>query len=204
MFTKFKKFLNILSAIFLYSLLTLMIIIFIVIGVYFIDQSITKKNGVTRAPLFGAYVIVSGSMEPNVKVYDAVFTIRKNQEQIKVNDIITFVSQNPQHNSATVTHRVIGVVKLDDGRISYRTKGDNNNVADSYLVNYNNVIGKVLFKIPKIGYLQLLINNHKLLFLLFIPSFIIIFSDIINIFVKNNKVSVTKNLTENNEEGEII
>ncbi len=170
--------LNILSTIFMHSIVVLTVLIVLAVVVYFVDQGIGKKNGLTRAPLFGAYVIITGSMEPNVKVFDAVLTIRESKEDIKVNDIITFVSQNPHHNGATITHRVVGIVKLDDGKISYRTKGDNNPIPDSSLVNYENIVGKVILKIPKIGYLQSLISNNKLLVLIVIPCIFIIFSDL--------------------------
>lgn len=162
----------------MHSIVVLTVLIVLAVVVYFVDQGIGKKNGLTRAPLFGAYVIITGSMEPNVKVFDAVLTIRESKEDIKVNDIITFVSQNPHHNGATITHRVVGIVKLDDGKISYRTKGDNNPIPDSSLVNYENIVGKVILKIPKIGYLQSLISNNKLLVLIVIPCIFIVFSDL--------------------------
>ena len=109
---------------------------------------------------------------------DAVVTMRRSKEDIKVNDVITFVSQNPNHNGVTITHRVVGIVKLDNGKVSYRTKGDHNSIPDSSLVEYDNILGKVLFKIPKIGYLQTIIKNYKLLVLIVIPCMLIIFSDI--------------------------
>ena len=46
-----------------------------------------------------------------------------------------------------VTHRAI---KIDDSGIV--TKGDNNKVADSNVVNKGNFVGKNLFWIPKVGY----------------------------------------------------
>lgn len=173
-----KKAFSILSTIFFHSILVLTSIIVLAVLAYFIDQGIGKKNGLTRAPLFGAYIIITGSMEPNIMIDDAVITMRRNKEDIKVNDVITFVSQNPNHNGVTITHRVVGIVKLDNGKISYRTKGDYNSIPDSSLVEYDNILGKVLFKIPKIGYLQAIIKNYKLLVLIVIPCMLIIFSDI--------------------------
>ncbi len=173
-----KKAFSILSTIFFHSILVLTSIIVLAVIAYFIDQGIGKKNGLTRAPLFGAYIIITGSMEPNIMIDDAVVTMRRSKEDIKVNDVITFVSQNPNHNGVTITHRVVGIVKLDNGKVSYRTKGDHNSIPDSSLVEYDNILGKVLFKIPKIGYLQTIIKNYKLLVLIVIPCMLIIFSDI--------------------------
>lgn len=188
--------LNILSTIFMHSIVVITVLIVLAIIVYFVDQGIGKKNGLTRAPLFGAYVIITGSMEPNVKIFDAVITVRESKEDIKVNDIITFVSPNPHHNGATITHRVIGIVKLDNGKVSYRTKGDSNPIPDSSLVNYENIVGKVILKIPKVGYLQSVISNNKLLVLIVIPCMFIIFSDLFSYLKRKLNEDDNTNSTE--------
>ena len=57
-------------------------------------------------------------------------------------------------NGLTVTHRIVGK-KLDvDGNYIYRTKGDNNSLEDTALVDLDNIYGKVVLRLPKIGYVQ--------------------------------------------------
>ena len=51
----------------------------------------------------------------------------------------------------------------ESGNYTYRTKGDNNIAADTALVNGNKIHGKVLFKIPKIGYIYNFIANSTFL-----------------------------------------
>lgn len=150
---------------------------------YFVDHFISVKQGSTRAPLFGAYVIISGSMEPTIHVYDAVITMRVDDEDIKKNDVITFLSNDPHHPGVTITHRVIGIQKNQDGTYAYQTKGDYNNVEDRTYVSYDNVIGKVLLRIPSIGKVQrLLLSNNGWLFLIVVPCLFIIVSDVFKLF----------------------
>ena len=51
--------------------------------------------------------------------------------------------------------------KIIDKDVSsiYQTKGDNNSRADSALVYTDDIYGKVLFKVPKIGYVQNALSN---------------------------------------------
>lgn len=89
------------------------------------------------------YLIMSGSMEPTINVNDGVIT--KDTKDLKEGDIIAFSEGN-----ITTVHRIIKVY-TEDGNKMYRTKGDNNNVADNGLVKQNKVKGVVVCRIPKIG-----------------------------------------------------
>ena len=51
-------------------------------------------------------------------------------------------------------------MEANDGTLLYRTKGDNNNVADAILVREENVYGKVLFRIPKLGYVRWFLSTY--------------------------------------------
>lgn len=174
-----KKIFNFITSVILYSIFVILIIVGIMVLLYFADHFISVKQGNVRAPLFGAYVIISGSMEPTIHVYDAVITMRVDDDAIKKNDVITFLSSDPHHPGVTITHRVIGIQKNEDGTYAYRTKGDYNNVEDSTLVSYDNVIGKVLLRIPSIGKIQrLLLSNNGWLFIIVVPCLFIIVSDV--------------------------
>lgn len=88
------------------------------------------------------YVVASESMVPSLKVGDIIFTWHVHPKNIHVNNIITY-----NKAGLTITHRVYE--KKDEGLI---TKGDANNVTDG-LIKYEQVVGKVLIVLPKIGYL---------------------------------------------------
>lgn len=191
-----KKILHFLSTVILYSVFIIMILIFLAIGAYFVDQAVGKgSDGEYRAPLFGAYVIISPSMVPNVNVYDVVVTMRKDMNKIKVDDIITFRSEDSRTAGVTITHRVVGIVDVEGGKKAFRTKGDNNNTEDSTLVNYDHIIGEVLFKVPQLGRIQeILTSSSGWLLLIVLPCVGIVLYDLFKLaklLFKKKEVSKT-------------
>ena len=98
------------------------------------------------------YTVITPSMEPNYNVGDLVFVKVGGVRSIEVGDVITFDPSSD--GKAYLTHRV--TQKLSDyqntGVTCFRTKGDANNTEDSFLVDEDRVIGRVTFRIPKLGY----------------------------------------------------
>ena len=73
----------------------------------------------------------------------------------------------------TITHRVISADQLPDGTYEYKTQGDNNSEPDSVYVTFDNVIGKEVLVIPKLGKIQFFLANQRgWLILLIIPIII--------------------------------
>ena len=130
-----RKIFHFLSTVLLYSLLIIVLIIVVFFGAYVVDQMIGMKNHEDRSPLFGVYVIISPSMVPNINVYDAVVSMRVPTEKIEMYDIITFLSKDIDTHGTPITHRVVGIVETEDGKIGYRTKGHNNNAQDNACSN---------------------------------------------------------------------
>lgn len=94
---------------------------------------------------FKSFVIVSGSMEPTLKKQDAILVKEVPEEEIKVNDILSFTTKG-----TNVTHRVIAITE-EDGNKKYTTKGDNNNTEDKEKITYQQIEGKYQFKISQFG-----------------------------------------------------
>ena len=197
-----RKFLHFLSTVLLYSLLIIVLIIAVFFGAYVIDQMIGMKNHEDRSPLFGVYVIISPSMVPNINVYDAVVTMRVPTEKIEMYDVITFLSKDIDTHGTPITHRVVGIVETEDGKIGYRTKGDNNNTEDNALIMEDEVIGKVLFRIPMIGYVRTFITSRiGWLLIVVLPCVGIIIYDIGKLIglVKNSKAIPDDSNNKNKE-----
>lgn len=90
------------------------------------------------------YVVLSGSMEPQIKTGSVCFVDTKAAfEGVKPSDVIAFETAN----GALVTHRVI---KIKDGAME--TKGDANQVTDGFTTTKENFRGKSVFSIPLAGY----------------------------------------------------
>lgn len=168
-------------------LCTLILIFLVVVGLFMFYFNIKSKQYEKRNerynPPFGLYTIVSGSMEPKIKVYDVVVAKDvKDLSSIKVGDIITFISTWDLSLGKTVTHRVVSISKSLSGDYQFTTKGDANNSADGAIVTQENLIGKVILRLPALGRVQfLLATKAGWLIIVFIPAIIIILLDIVKI-----------------------
>ena len=94
--------------------------------------------------------ILTYSMEPiftrgDIVVIEKLET-KSEKNKLKKGDIIQY-----QYNGIVVVHRIIDFYK-QDGEKFFILKGDNNNSKDVNAVSYDQIVGKVLFSVPKIGY----------------------------------------------------
>lgn len=133
-------------------------------------------------PFLGVYVIVSESMVPTIMVNDAIVVRRVENTDLKIGDIITFCSSDRMYKGLTVTHRLIGVQETTDGAYIYRTKGDNNTSPDTALVDFKNIYGKVVLKIPKFGYVKNFVSSSGgFVISIIIPILLVIVYEVLRI-----------------------
>ncbi len=124
------------------------IIIVILTLVFYIGYlKVIKNENDINILGFRQYMVATGSMEPKYNVGDMIIIRETPEEEIKIGDIINYISEN---GIDTITHRVVDIIEKD-GQTYYKTKGDNNNSEDSELVNYSQVKGTLVFKISKLG-----------------------------------------------------
>lgn len=131
-----KKLRSILSV-----LLTAVLVFLLAANLYTAYARNVKGEIQPRVLGYSSAVVVSGSMSGSIEVDDLVITSA--QDNYNVGDIIMFYS-----GSSVVTHRI---VELSEN--SCITRGDANNAPDLEAVDPENIIGKVIFVIPKIGLL---------------------------------------------------
>ena len=131
------------------------ILIVLLVGVI-IFGFINKNKPV---PIFGYYFfnVLTGSMQPTLKVGDNV--IVKKQNEYKVGDIISY-----KMNDIYVTHRI---VKIEGDMIT--TKGDANDVEDPPF-NKSKILGKYVFKSIILNFI---INNKFLIAFIILVFFVI-------------------------------
>lgn len=97
---------------------------------------------------FPLYLIGIGSesMTGAINKGDAALTYKeKNIDKINVGDIIVFDTRKK-----TLVHRVVEIEEID-GIKYYRTKGDANNTRDNIDIKFEDIKGKVLYRIPYIA-----------------------------------------------------
>lgn len=130
----------------------LIIFLIILANIILIYKSIKNPN---KTPdLFGkkAFVIISGSMIPEIQIGDIV--IVNDTNNVKISDIIAF-----RRESSVIVHRIINEMNVN-GNLMYQTKGDNNNVPDVELVNKDSIEGVLIGKIPFIGKILMFLYNN--------------------------------------------
>lgn len=174
---------HIISKILSWALFVILLLIAIFLLYYYIANKIYVTKGTGYEPKFSIYTIATGSMVPNINILDAVINMRVDDpSDLKVGDVITFRSSSPTSINLTITHRIKAITKDYDGNICYVTKGDANPVEDEACAKFNNIIGKVIIRIPGLGYIQKFLASGVgwLLFIL-IPALIIIGKDIMRI-----------------------
>jgi signal peptidase len=99
-------------------------------------------------------LVGSGSMSPVLRVGDITIIAKTPLTSIKVGDIIEY--RNAE--KIDIVHRVIKIEQVN-GTTEFITKGDANNVEDSAPVLPDNVLGKVVFDVPKVGWLAVAIKG---------------------------------------------
>lgn len=121
-------------------------------------------------------------MEPTVKTGSIV--VVKPSLEYKVGDIITF-GKDDKKNIPT-SHR-INAIRMVQGKMFYTTKGDANNVPDAKEISQKEIIGKVIFKLPYLGYvLDMAKKPIGFILLVAIPALAIIYDEVVAESVTNS------------------
>lgn len=115
------------------------------------------------------YVVTSGSMIPKYQVGSLIYVHEENFNNLHINDDITFYLSN----QSVATHR-IHEINYDNKTV--RTYGINNKdqdgqyIIDGVVTEADDIIGKVVFSIPYIGYIYRFIDTSfgKIFFVVFI------------------------------------
>lgn len=174
---------------------TLIGAIFIIVLPLVIFTYVTSRSPVIFD--FRSYVVLTGSMEPNIPVGSMVYTQPK--PVYSVGNVITFTDKEDR----TVTHRVVAV-KEENNQMMYVTRGDANTKEDSDVVSADKVVGTVFFNVPQLGrYIDFLKTPQYFLALIVLPALIFIgfeFWNIRNEIVKETEKRVLKKLEEQKQE----
>lgn len=144
---------------------TVLCAVFVLLLIITLAAAIAKTKGDRIEILgFSMYIVLTGSMEPEIKVGDIIISRKVPQNSIKVGDDITF-----QQGDLVITHRVIEVT----GK-GYITKGLANSNADGEIL-YTSVYGKVVFRSTVIGAVYKFVESqYGFLFVIVVPLFLFV------------------------------
>ncbi len=134
---------------------------------------------------YRAFTVMSGSMEPAIHTGDVVVNQRIAPEEARVGDVITY--RDPEHPSRLVTHRVRGVRTSGD-RVLFVTKGDANNDSQKWTISRDGSIGRVRYRVVRLGYVLFYVNRPiGRFFLILAPILILSWYEIAAIWRKEPK-----------------
>ena len=139
----------------------------LIYNVFIIATSVIKPD--KTSSIFGikTYVIISGSMMPELEIGDIVVVKTVLPEDLNVGDLISY-----RKGQVIVTHRITKILDSSDNKKEFITKGDSNNVEDSGKVFENALEGKVIKKIPKLGNLAIILKNKIIIIAIIVLYYI--------------------------------
>jgi len=157
---------------------------------------------------FKILTVLSGSMEPSIHTGSVVIvksapSASSGQATYKIGDVITF----GLGTKTPTTHRIQDI-KVQAGQETYITKGDANKTPDAKEITRKDIIGKVRFSIPLLGYVVSFVRKPLgFMILIIVPAIAIIMDEVKKIYteLKTKKQGQHKNAelkieTQNNDE----
>lgn len=139
------------------------------------------------------FIVTSGSMEPLYPTGSLIYVKKTDASKIKQGDTITFYMQG---QSIIATHQVY---EIDKDNLQFKTQGINNRdengniIHDALPVNYSSLIGKPIFCIKYLGYINKQITAPPGIYVIFIFTIFIIFINLILEKYQNTGVKYEKN-----------
>lgn len=152
-------------------LIYIILIPILIYNISLIIQAIIKTSETPNFLGIKTYVIISGSMEPNLQIGDIVIVKKVVQNELKQGDIISY-----RQGQSVITHRIAEVIDKE-GKVEYKTKGDNNNAEDSGIISYEMIEGKVIKHISQVGKIAIILQKKgTIIFIILILYIYILYS----------------------------
>ncbi|MGN0400157.1 MAG: signal peptidase I [Blautia sp.] len=148
----------------------------------------TKSGDVPNVMGYSAFRVLTGSMEPTIRTDSFILVKRVDASEIKAGDIISYFSKDPAYEGMVNTHRVVSI-ETDGNKWNFVTKGDANQVQDTYPTAFDDLIGKVVFTSYRLGVaIRLLANPLIFVPLILIPLFGILVYNLIKAIQTTRKI----------------
>lgn len=134
----------------------IIIIALSIVGYSVLGNFSALNNSLYNIVHYRNYVVLTGSMEPSILPGDYITIFKVNKDKLKVGDVITY-----SKDEKAVTHKIISI---DNDKVT--TQGTANNLADEP-ISKDDIIGKYIFKVPKVGYVMQFMSSPSGLILIF-------------------------------------
>lgn len=124
----------------------LILVPILIMNLSILFQANTNEEKVPSIFGYKPFIVLSGSMETDIKVGDLIITKNVDPTTLVVGDVIAF--RDPE--GTITTHRIIEMVDCYQDTC-FITKGDNNSSQDQQLVELSDVEGIYVGRIPQVG-----------------------------------------------------
>ena len=142
------------------DVLLFIVFILIIIGIYYIVQIKVFQNDYSNLFGYTFFEVATGSMSDTIEIGDVV--IVKITKEVNENDIIVY-----KEKENFITHRLI---EKDGDKLV--AKGDANNSEDKPITE-EQILGKVIYIIPKLGTWRKILLNPEVIGLIIILLFLL-------------------------------
>jgi signal peptidase len=129
---------------------------------------------------YRSFTVRSGSMSPAIDTGDVVVTKPITPLAARVGDVVTFV--DPEGTGRLFSHRVQSV-RAVGGDVAFVTPGDANTSTERWRVPADGSVGRVAYRIPKIGYaLSRIDSGPARLALIAVPALLLLWAAMVRIW----------------------
>lgn len=153
-----------------FSVIGYSIILILLASAVFVLVSHSDGN----VPFIGGYGLLwvkTGSMEPVIPERSYILIERSEPEDVGLNDVIAFVSDDPAIEGQTNVHRVVGKTVNEQGIIEFTTRGDNaftNYNDDDYPASGEKLVGKYIKTLSFLSIMGRTLSNTVGIFVLIV------------------------------------
>lgn len=192
----------------IYTIIKIFVVAMLSIYLLFvIVQRFTNNSSILG---YRVFTIATGSMEPVYNINDVILVKDTDPSTLKKGDDIAYLGNRDAVKGLIVTHRIIRIETFSDGKVHYTLKGVNNKYEDPSITE-DQILGKVVGKLPVVNFINHVVKNiYGFFFLVFCPLVLVIFLEIADIIIdmklekneirlieKEDKKSKKKNKKEN-------
>lgn len=166
------------------------IIVILIIGCFI---SILQSTVFKDKSIFGyrSYVIASNSMYPVLEYGDVILIKEIDFNDIKVDDIITYMGVQGEFKDKVITHEVIEIIEDEEGKY-LKTKGRANTGIDPSVYE-EQVYGKLTYKFILISFLSKIVRDEiGFILFIFIPFGILFVLELINMIKETKRRELEK------------
>lgn len=195
----------------IYTIIKIFVVAMLSIYLLFvIVQKFTNNSSILG---YRVFTIATGSMEPVYNINDVILVKDTDPSTLKKGDDIAYLGNRDAVKGLIVTHRIIRIETFNDGKVHYTLKGVNNKYEDPS-ITADQILGKVVGKLPVVNFINHVVKNiYGFFFLVFCPLVLVIFLEIadtiidmklekneIRLIEKEDKKKNKKENISNNEE----